>query len=156
MELEPFLVELRELVSRFPQSEILVVLDPEGREDEVVEARPLVAIEVDRTKGQVAFRTEPAASGVSGAGGIRLEELLARLESEARPDDSAWWVGGTAQHPVAAELVGIGVDEESQRVGLVRERLSSHLEDRDEWGRKPETGAAEPRLLPRPKPGTES
>ena len=152
MELEPFLNELRGLVDQMPDAEVLVVLDCEGStvEGSVLEARPLLRVEVDRSRAQVTFMTdlgsEPAPAPVPG---LRLADLLRRLEADALPRDEALWVSGGSGARLVAELVGVGVDEESGRVGLLREPLRVRPLEMDEWGRRQPVGP-EPTLLPRP------
>ena len=151
MELETFLNELRSLVDQMPDAEVVVVLDCEGStvEGSVLEARPLLKVEVDRPGAQVYFMTdvgsEPAAPGPA----LKLADLLRRLEADALPRDEALWVSGGTGSRLVAELVGIGVDEESSRVGLLREPLRSRGSEIDEWGRPVPSSRTEPLLLPR-------
>ena len=153
MELEPFLNELRALVDQMPDAEVVVVLDCEGStvEGSVLEARPLLRIEVDRPHAQVRFLTDLSEPATLPGPGLRLGDLLRRLEADALPGDEALWVVGEPGNRLVAELVGIGVDEESGRVGLLREPLRARPLGKDEWGRPMPSAQTEPILLPRPR-----
>jgi hypothetical protein len=151
VELEPFLNELRGLVDQMPDAEVVVVLDCEGStvEGSVLEARPLLRVDVDRSRGQVYFLTELGSEPAASSPALKLGDLLRRLEADALPRDEALWIKEGTGARLVAELVGIGVDEESGRVGLLREPLRSRPRGMDEWGR-PVPGRNEPILLPRP------
>jgi len=152
VELEPFLNELRGLVDQMPDAEVVVVLDCEGStvEGSVLDARPLLKIEIDRPHAQVFFLTDLGSESAASAPPLKLGDLLRRLEADALPRDEALWVTSGSGARLLAELVGIGVDEESGRVGLLREPLRSRPENMDEWGRAAPTPRTEPILLPRP------
>jgi hypothetical protein len=153
VELEPFLNELRGLVDQMPDAEVVVVLDCEGStvEGSVLEARPLLRIEVDRPRAQVYFLTEIGSESAGPSPALKLGDLLRRLEADALPRDEALWVSEGKGARLVAELVGIGVDEESGRVGLLREPLRARPLGQDEWGRPMPTPRTEPVLLPRPR-----
>ena len=152
MELEPFLNELRGLVDQMPDAEVVVVLDCEGStvEGSVLEARPLLKVEIDRPHAQVFFLTDPGSESAASGPPLRMGDLLRRLEADALPRDEALWVTSGSGTRLVAELVGIGVDEESGRVGLLREPLRSRPENMDEWGRAVPAPRTEAVLLPRP------
>jgi hypothetical protein len=153
VELEPFLNELRGLVDQMPDAEVVVVLDCEGStvEGSVLEARPLLRIEVDRVRAQVYFLTDVGSESAGPSPALKLGDLLRCLEADALPRDEALWVSEGKGARLVAELVGIGVDEESGRVGLLREPLRARPLGQDEWGRPMPTARTEPVLLPRPR-----
>jgi len=82
---------------------------------------------------------------------VVLAELLHQLEAEALPTDVASWTGGAGAVRLTAPLVGVGIDEENQRVALVRERLPDRPPGMDEWGHASQISSSARSLLAPPR-----